>query len=71
MLRNLGIMKMKYEVTFSREVTQQEVCKTCVEANSEEEAIELVENGDYNEVEVLDCYEIDSKDFTIDNIEKK
>jgi len=61
---------MKYEVTFSWEVTQQEVCKVCVEANSEEEAIELVEDQNYDELEVLDSYVTDSKDFTVENIEK-
>ena len=60
---------MIYKITFSEEVTQEEISFVEVEADSEEEAIDMVENGEYYEINILSADVIDNKDFKIIKVE--
>lgn len=58
----------RYEVVFEEIVTQSELNKVIVEAESEEEAAEMVVNYDFDEVESIKVDVLDTVDFNITSV---
>ena len=61
---------MKYKVTFSQRITQDETNQVTIEAESEKEAENKVKNLSYDALEVINANVIKIDNFHIEKIEK-
>ena len=61
---------MKYKVTFTQRLTQDETNEVIIEAPNEKEAKKKVINLDYNSVEVINANVVKVENFNITGVEK-
>lgn len=61
---------MKYEIIYTEIITQEERNRVYVEADTEEEAIELVIMGEFDEIEPLRVDVVDNQDFELESIKE-
>ena len=58
----------KYKVEFEQVVTQKEIDVVEIEAESEQEAIEQVEDGNFDEIQLVQVDVLDYGDITVRHI---